>query len=158
MCLKLLMNLNKFFKNNIHFILCLLMTAFGGIFLLWFIRTAGCDVVYTDYIRIVSEYLPDVTDPAKFFVPDVLTRIPAAFLQRIINVELFSFSVTFDRLCSALGLTACAFMIALYMRKERLNAIWFVVIAVVIFSLNKWEIILNGTAWAHTVSFALFLS
>ena len=66
------------------------MTAFGGIFLLWFIKTAGCDVVYTDYIRIVAEYLPDVTDPSKFFVPDILTRIPITFLQRLINVKLFS--------------------------------------------------------------------
>ena len=150
------MDIARSIKTNIHFLLCLLMTVLGGIFLLWFIRTAGCDVVYTDYIRIVSDYLPEVTDPSRFFVPDVLTRIPAAFLLRIINVELFSYSVTLDRLCSALGLTGCAFMIAIYMKKERLNALWFVVISVVIFSLNKWEIILNGTAWAHTVSFALF--
>lgn len=150
------MDIARNIKTNIHFLLCLLMTALGGVFLLWFIRTAGCDVVYTDYIRIVSDYLPEVTDPSKFFVPDVLTRIPAAFLLRIINVELFSYSVTLDRMCSALGLTGCAFMIAIYMKKERLNALWFVAISVVIFSLNKWEIILNGTAWAHTVSFALF--
>ena len=93
------------------------MTVFGGIFLLWFIRAAGCDVVYSDYIRIVEEYLPDVTDPSKFFVPDILTRIPVTFLQRLINVELFHYSVTFDRVCSAMGLTACALMVGVYMRK-----------------------------------------
>lgn len=144
------------FKNNISFILCLLMTAFGGIFLLWFIKTAGCDVVYTDYIRIVAEYLPDVTDPSKFFVPDILTRIPITFLQRLINVKLFAYSVTFDRLCAAAGLWGCALVIAFYMRKERLSALFFIPIAAVIFSLNKWEIILNGTAWAHVAAFALF--
>ena len=143
-------------KKHIDPILCLLMTAFGGIFLLWFIKAAGCDVVYSDYIRIVADYLPDVTDADKFFVPDILTRIPAAFLQRLINVKLFSYSVTFDRICSALGLSGCAFMTALYMGKERLSALWFIPIAVVIFSLNKWEIILNGTAWAHVAAFALF--
>ncbi|HIU77957.1 MAG TPA: hypothetical protein IAB09_00835 [Candidatus Avilachnospira avicola] len=138
------------------FILCLLMTVFGGIFLLWFIRAAGCDVVYSDYIRIVEEYLPDVTDPSKFFVPDILTRIPVTFFQRLINVELFHYSVTFDRVCSAMGLTACALMVGVYMRKEGLSALWFLPVFAVIFSLNKWEIILNGTSWAHVVSFALF--
>ena len=138
------------------FLLCLLMTVFGGIFLLWFIRAAGCDVVYSDYIRIVEEYLPDVTDPSKFFVPDILTRIPVTFFQRLINVELFHYSVTFDRICSAMGLTACALMVGVYMRKEGLSALWFLPVFAVVFSLNKWEIILNGTSWAHVVSFALF--
>ncbi len=123
---------------------------------MWFIKAAGCDVVYTDYIRIVAEYLPDVTDPDKFFVPDILTRIPATFLQRLINVEFFSYSVTFDRICSAAGITGCALMTAIYMKKERLSALWFIPMAMVIFSLNKWEIILNGTAWAHVAAFSLF--
>ncbi len=113
-------------------------------------------MVYSDYIRIVEEYLPDALDPQKLFVPDILTRIPAAFIQRFINVELFSYSVTFDRVCSALGITGCALMTALYMHKERMSALWFIPIATVTFSLNKWEIILNGTAWAHTVAFAMF--
>ena len=113
-------------------------------------------MVYSDYIRIVEEYLPDALDPQKLFVPDILTRIPATFLQRFINVELFSYSVTFDRICSALGITGCALMTALYMHKERMSALWFIPIATVTFSLNKWEIILNGTAWAHTVAFAMF--
>ena len=143
-------------KKYIDLLLCLLLTAIGGIFLLWYIRAAGADVVYSDYIRIVEEYLPDALDPQKLFVPDILTRIPATFLQRFINVELFSYSVTFDRVCSALGITGCALMTALYMHKERMSALWFIPVAAVIFSLNKWEIILNGTAWAHTVAFALF--
>ncbi len=143
-------------RRHLNFILCLLMTAVGGAFLLWYIKAAGCDVVYSDYIRIVNEYLPDVTDPSRFFVPDVLTRIPATYLSRLINVKLFSYSVTFDRVCSAVGLCACAFVIALYMKKERFSAVWFIPAAIVIFSLNKWEVILNGTAWAHTVAFALF--
>ena len=143
-------------KKHTDLLLCLLLTALGGIFLLWYIRAAGADVVYSDYIRIVEEYLPDALDPQKLFVPDILTRIPATFLQRFINVELFSYSVTFDRICSALGITGCALMTALYMHKERMSALWFIPIATVTFSLNKWEIILNGTAWAHTVAFAMF--
>ena len=58
-------------------------------FLLWYIKNAACDVVYSDYIRLVNSYLPDVCDPKKFFVADVLTRIPVNYLGRIINVQLF---------------------------------------------------------------------
>ena len=89
------------------FALCLLPVLLGTFFSLWYISNAACDVVYTDYIRLIDSYLPDVTDPAKFFVPDILTRIPASFLQRLINVEVFGFSVTFDRICTVLGLALC---------------------------------------------------
>ena len=71
--------------------LCLLIPAAGLAFLLWYIKNATCDVVYSDYIRLVNSYLPDVYDPDRFFVPDVLTRIPINYLGRIINVELFGF-------------------------------------------------------------------
>ena len=32
-------------------------------------QNATCDVVYSDYIRLVNSYLPDVYDPDRFFVP-----------------------------------------------------------------------------------------
>ena len=57
----------------------------------WYIKNATCDVVYSDYIRLVNSYLPDVCDPKKFFVADVLTRIPINYLARIINVKLLAF-------------------------------------------------------------------
>ena len=53
-----------------------LIPLLGIAFLLWYIKNATCDVVYSDYIRLVNSYLPDVCDPKKFFVADVLTRIP----------------------------------------------------------------------------------
>ena len=83
--------------------LCLLIPAAGLAFLLWYIKNATCDVVYSDYIRLVNSYLPDVYDPDRFFVPDVLTRIPINYLGRIINVELFGFSITFDRVLGAVS-------------------------------------------------------
>ena len=56
----------------------------GILFCLWYVKSAACDVVYSDYIRLVNSYLPDVWNPEKFFVPDVLTRIPInSGLQRI---------------------------------------------------------------------------
>ncbi len=70
--------------------LCLLIPAAGLAFLLWYIKNATCDVVYSDYIRLVNSYLPDVYDRIAF-VPDVLTRIPINYLGRIINVSCLAF-------------------------------------------------------------------
>ena len=76
----------------------------GVLFCLWYVKNATCDVVYSDYIRLVNSYLPDVYDPDKFFVPDVLTRIPINYLCRIVNVELFGFSITFERVLGVVSL------------------------------------------------------
>ena len=138
------------------FALCLLPVLLGTFFSLWYISNAACDVVYTDYIRLIDSYLPDVTDPAKFFVPDILTRIPASFLQRLINVEVFGFSVTFDRICTVLGLALCGGVLAAYTVRKRAPAWSYLLAMAVLFSLIKWEILLNGTCWAHVVSFGLF--
>lgn len=133
-----------------------LLPVLGLLFTVWYIKAASADVIYSDYIRLVDAYLPDVTNPAKFFVPDLFTRVPAAFLQRLINVKLFGFSVTFDRLCTAAGLFLCGAVLAAYARRMRLSLAWYGAVMLLLFSLNKWEILLNGTAWAHVVSFGLF--
>lgn len=134
----------------------LLLPLLGTVFAVWYIHAAAADVVYSDYIRLVDEYLPDVTNPEHFFVADLFTRIPASFLQRLLNVKLFGFSVTIDRLCTAAGLLLCALVLSFYARRMRLGWGWYAAIMTVLFSLNKWEILLNGTAWAHVVSFGLF--
>ena len=61
----------------------------GILFYIWYIFHASDNVAYSDYIRLINSYLPDVTNPAKFFVPDILTRVPITYLGRIINVKLF---------------------------------------------------------------------
>lgn len=38
----------------------------GAVFCLWYLYTSFYDVVYSDYIRLVNSYLPDVWNPAKF--------------------------------------------------------------------------------------------
>ena len=76
----------------------------GMLLCLWYVKEATCDIVYTDYIRLVNTYLPDVLNPRKFFVPDVLTRIPVNYLSRIINVTFFGYSTTFDMALGILGL------------------------------------------------------
>lgn len=69
----------------------------GAVFCLWYLYTSFYDVVYSDYIRLVNSYLPDVWNPAKFWVPDLLTRVPVNFLARIINTTFFHYSIRFDQ-------------------------------------------------------------
>ncbi|MBO6307310.1 MAG: hypothetical protein J6N70_00440, partial [Oribacterium sp.] len=37
----------------------MLLPFLGTIFLLWYIKGASIDVVYSDYIRLINSYLPD---------------------------------------------------------------------------------------------------
>ena len=67
-----------------------LFPVLGTLFCLWYIFASTSEGIYTDYIRLVNSYLPDIWNPAKFFVPDIFTRIPVNYLGRIINVALFS--------------------------------------------------------------------
>lgn len=128
----------------------------GILFYLCYLHKAAIDVVYSDYIRLINSYLPDVWNPDKFFVPDVLTRIPVNYLERIINVDLFGYSVTFDRVLGVLGFGLSAMLIGSYCRKQRIGAGWYVILMIVMFSLNKWEMLYNGTGWAHFLAFACF--
>lgn len=138
--------------------LCLLIPAVGLAFLLWYIKNATCDVVYSDYIRLVNSYLPDVYDPDRFFVPDVLTRIPINYLGRIINVELFGFSITFDRVLGAVSIALAAWVFGLYFIRHKLGSIWFFLIMAVTFSLNQWEMLTNGSGWSHFLPLPVFIT
>ena len=70
-------------KQILYWLLPLMGTAFA----LWYVKSATADVVYSDYIRLVNSYLPDVWNPAKFFVPDVLTRIPVSSVKKPCTVR-----------------------------------------------------------------------
>lgn len=139
-------------KTIIYWLLPLL----GTLFVLWYVKNATADVVYSDYIRLVNSYLPDVFNPRKFFVPDVLTRIPVNYLARIVNVELFGFSVTFERVLGVISLGLAGCVLGIYCRERRLGALWFGLATIVMFSLNKWEMLTNGSGWAHFFAFAGF--
>ena len=128
----------------------------GVLFYLFYLHQAAIDLVYSDYIRLTLSYLPDVWDPEKFFVPDLLTRIPVNFLERAVNVELFGYSVTFDRVLGVLGFGLSALILGAYSRKMRIRAGWFTAMMVFMFSLNKWEMLYNGTGWAHFLAFGCF--
>ncbi len=128
----------------------------GVLFGLWYIRIASADVIYSDYVRLVNSYLPDVWNPSKFLVPDVLTRIPVNYLARIINTSLFHYSVSFDQVLGVLSLGLSGALLMGYCREQRLGAVWVLLITAVLFSLNKWEMMLNGSGWPHFLAFAGF--
>ena len=137
-------------------IVYVLLPLAGTAFCIWYITRATSDVVYSDYIRLVNSYLPDVYDIRKFLVPDVLTRVPINYLERIINVELFGYSVFFERVLGVAGLCLAGWVFALYCKSHRLNILWFILLMAVMFSLNKWEMLTNGTGWVHFLAFACF--
>jgi len=128
----------------------------GTLFYLLYLNTAAIDMVYSDYIRLINSYLPDVWNPKKFFVADLLTRIPVNYLERGINVCLFGYSVTFDRVMGVLSFGLSGLILGHYCKKQDLNAGWYAAIMVFMFSLNKWEMLYNGTGWAHFLAFACF--
>lgn len=128
----------------------------GVLFYLLYLHTAAIDMVYSDYIRLINSYLPDVWNPEKFFVPDLLTRIPVNFLERGINVQFFGYSVTFDRVMGILSFGLSALVLGRYCKRRQVGAGWYAAIMVFMFSLNKWEMLYNGTGWAHFLAFACF--
>lgn len=131
----------------------------GILFYIWYIFHASDNVAYSDYIRLVNSYLPDVTNPAKFFVPDILTRVPITYLGRIINVKLFGYNTYFDMILGVLSLGAGAAVLALYAERNRsVGYLSFLLIQFVYFSLNKWEMMTNGTGWVCTLSISGFYS
>lgn len=132
--------------------------ALGILFYIWYIFHASDNVAYSDYIRLINSYLPDVMNPAKFFVPDILTRVPITYLGRIINVKLFGYNTYFDMILGVLSLGAGAAVLAIYTERNRsVGYLSFLLIQFVYFSLNKWEMMTNGTGWVCTLSISGFL-
>lgn len=128
----------------------------GTALLLLYVRAASCNVVYTDYIRLVNTYLPDVFDPSRFFVPDVLTRIPIHYLGRIINVTLFDYNTMFDLVLGVLSLGLSGLALTAWCRERNLSGVWFFFAMMILFGLNQWEMLTNGTGWGHFLAFAGF--
>ncbi len=135
---------------------CYFLPVIGVAFGLWYVRAAFSDVVYSDYIRLVNSYLPDVWDPDKFFVGDILTRIPLNYAARIINVTFFDYSIRFDQVLGILFLGVSALQITSYCVRQRIPAVWTLSLTFLIFSLNKWEMMINGSGWIHFLAFTGF--
>lgn len=129
----------------------------GVLFCFYYLHLAADNVVYTDYIRLINSYLPDVTNPAKFFVPDILTRVPITYLARMINVKWFDYNTMFDMALGVISMGIGAAALAKYAKHEKnISYIWFLFIMVVYYSLNKWEMLNNGTGWVCFLSISGF--
>ncbi|MCR5370792.1 MAG: hypothetical protein K6E83_08805 [Clostridium sp.] len=121
--------------------------AAGMVFCLWYLSRAAINLCYTDYIRLVNSYLPDVTNPAKFLVPDILTRCPVTYLFRIINVKLLRYNTWFDMILGVISMGLGAFALGLYARRREMNPVYFLLLMAVYYSLHQWEMLTNGTGW-----------
>lgn len=128
----------------------------GILFYLYYVHIATIDMIYSDYIRLINSYLPDVWNPDKFFVADLLTRIPINYLVRGINVTFFHYSVTLERVLGVLSFGASALIFGWYCKRQRIHLGWYAGIMIFMFSLNKWEMIYNSTGWVHFLAFACF--
>lgn len=137
-------------------LLTLLGPLYGFLFLSAYVRSASADVVYTDYIRLVNSYLADVTSFKPYLHGDILTRIPANYPERILNVALFRYSTMFEMLLGCFFLALSAAVAARYCRKKEVSLPMTGLLLLFLFSLNKWEMLTNGSGWVHFAAFALF--
>ena len=134
-----------------------LLPILGLLFITAYIRSATTGIVYTDYIRLVNVYLPNVFSLEPYMHADVLTRIPINYIERILNVLLAGYSTTFDMILGATALSISGLLITTYAAKNNLSVIAIGVLAFIWFSLNQWEMLTNGTGWVHFFAFACFI-
>ena len=127
-----------------------------AVFLGFYILSASADIVYSDYIRLTNSYLGEPFSFHDLLTKDILTRIPVSFLFREINIAFFHYSITFDRFLGLFGLFLTSIPLLLFMAKRRIGIFFSVAILLIFYSLNKWEMLLNGSGYAHFLSFALF--
>ena len=140
------------FRASFLLIVSILCTVFLGFYIL----SASADIVYSDYIRLTNSYLGEPFSFHDLLTKDILTRIPVSFLFREINIAFFHYSITFDRFLGLFGLFLTSIPILLFMTKRRIGGFFSVAILLIFYSLNKWEMLLNGSGYAHFLSFALF--
>ena len=140
------------FRASFLFFVSILCTVFLGFYIL----SASADIVYSDYIRLVNSYLGKPFSFRDLLTKDILTRIPVSFLFREINIAFFHYSITFDRFLGLFGLFLTSIPLLLFMAKRRIGVFFSVSILLIFYSLNKWEMLLNGSGYAHFLSFALF--
>ena len=126
------------------------------VFLGFYILSASADIVYSDYIRLTNSYLGEPFSFHDLMTKDILTRIPVSFLFREINIAFFHYSITFDRFLGLFGLFLTSIPLFLFMAKRRIGVFFSVSLLLIFYSLNKWEMLLNGSGYAHFLSFALF--
>lgn len=140
-------------RNVLYFIpIPLLFTA-----VVWYIVNSSLDVpALNDYIREINAYVGPGKIQSVVFSKKLFTTAQLGLLMRWINIDFLGYSVYFQIIIGAVGLAFIAIVMYRYAIRHNLNFVFYGVILLCIFSLNKWEMILNGTGAEHFWSFAAF--
>lgn len=137
--------------NRYNVLACL-----GFLATLLYLYVATTDVVYSDYIRLILSYIKNAWDIRPYLGLDVFTRMPINYIQRLVNVTVFGYSTTFDMVLGACCLFLSALVLSNYSKRMKLSYVWYLLLMAVLFSLNKWEMLTNGSGWVHFMAFAMF--
>ena len=134
----------------------LLLSFLMAIAILFYVLLSTTDVLYSDYIRLVNSYLGKPFQLGDLLQKDILTRIPLTYVFREINRHSFGYTLIFDRVLGVLGLFLASKPLLLFMRKKQLSFLQQLLFLILFYSLNKWEMLLNGSGYIHFLAFSVF--
>lgn len=125
---------------------------------LYYIRGCCTNVIgVKDYIRETNVYLGN-SDWTKAYVLNArfFLQSPVKLLLNWINYNLFHFNVFFDLYYGLVGTIIIAGVFTCVCNRMHSKKWQYLGTIIVIFSLIKWEMIINGTGAVHFLAFALF--
>ncbi|EJF14158.1 putative membrane protein [Oribacterium parvum ACB8] len=134
----------------------LLLSFLMALAILFYVLLSTTDVLYSDYIRLVNSYLGKPFQLGDLLQKDILTRIPLTYFFREINRHSFGYTLIFDRALGVLGLFLASKPLLLFMRKKQLSFSQQLLFLLLFYSLNKWEMLLNGSGYIHFLAFSAF--
>ena len=134
----------------------LLLSFLMALVILFYVLLSTTDVLYSDYIRLVNSYLGKPFQLGDLLQKDILTRIPLTYFFREINRYSFGYTLIFDRVLGVLGLFLASKPLLLFMRKKQLPFLQQLLFLILFYSLNKWEMLLNGSGYIHFLAFSVF--
>nr|WP_314670424.1 hypothetical protein [uncultured Oribacterium sp.] len=134
----------------------LLLSFLMALAILFYVLLSTTDVLYSDYIRLVNSYLGKPFQLGDLLQKDILTRIPLTYVFREINRHFFGYTLIFDRALGVLGLFLTSIPLLLFMRKKQLSFLQQLLFLILFYSLNKWEMLLNGSGYIHFLAFSVF--
>ena len=134
----------------------LLLSFLMALAILFYVLLSTTDVLYSDYIRLVNSYLGKPFQLGDLLQKDILTRIPLTYFFREINRHSFGYTLIFDRALGVLGLFLASKPLLLFMRKKQLSFLQQLLFLILFYSLNKWEMLLNGSGYIHFLAFSVF--
>ena len=150
---KHLLSMGKEGKLPIAFLLLSFLMALA---ILFYVLLSTTDVLYSDYIRLVNSYLGKPFQLGDLLQKDILTRIPLTYFFREINRHSFGYTLIFDRALGVLGLFLASKPLMLFMRKKQMPFSQQLLFLLLFYSLNKWEMLLNGSGYIHFLAFSVF--